>query len=78
MGCGQRLDVVPAGDHTGNAGAVVASLLADVEILRNLERALATVASVVRPDRAGLPACRGSDGRPGVGRRPRTAHPGPP
>jgi len=40
-----RLDVVPGGDHTGNAAAVVASLLADIEILRNLERALASVAS---------------------------------
>ncbi len=39
-----RLDVVPGGEHTGNAGAVVASQLADVDVLRNLERALAAVA----------------------------------
>lgn len=38
------LDVVPGGDHTGNAAAVVAAQLADVDVLRNLERALETVA----------------------------------
>ncbi len=39
------LSVVAGGDFTGNIAAVVSSQLADVEVLRNLERALSTVAS---------------------------------